>query len=63
MAVIKAELRPKKADGTYTDIIYPRTSVDMVDGIQGLYSPSVISKGTDLPVEQRVKGKMYFKEK
>lgn len=63
MAIIKAELRPKKIDGTYGDIIYPKTSVDMVDGIQTLYSACVIDKNADIPASQRVQGKMYFKVK
>ena len=31
MSVKKIEIRPK-GDGTYSDILYPKTSVDMVDG-------------------------------
>lgn len=33
MAIKKAELRPKLPDGTYNDIVYLKTSVDMVDGL------------------------------
>lgn len=33
MAIKKAELRPKLPDGTYDDIVYLKTSVDMVDGL------------------------------
>lgn len=62
MAIKKAELRPKKPDGTYDDVIYLKTSVDMVEGINGLYSPCVINRGADIPASQRVQGKMYFKE-
>lgn len=63
MAIKKAELRPKKPDGTYDDVVYLKTSVDMVEGIDGLYSPCVINAGVDLPVAQRVKGKIYFNVK
>lgn len=34
MAIIKTEIRPKKSDGTYDDVLYPKTSTDMVDGLQ-----------------------------
>lgn len=32
MAIKKIEMRPK-GDGTYPDVLYPRTSSDMVDGL------------------------------
>lgn len=32
MAIKKIEIRPK-GDGTYPDVLYPRTSADMVDGL------------------------------
>lgn len=34
MAIKKIELRPKTQAGTYEDIVYPKTSIDMVDGLQ-----------------------------
>lgn len=34
MAIKKIELRPKSETGKYEDIIYPKTSIDMVDGLQ-----------------------------
>lgn len=33
MAIKKIEIRPK-GDGTYPDVLYPKTSVDMVEGLQ-----------------------------
>lgn len=33
MAIKKIEIRPK-GDGTYSDVLYPRTSIDMVDDLQ-----------------------------
>ena len=33
MAIKKIEIRPKGLDGTYSDVLYPKTSIDMVDGL------------------------------
>lgn len=32
MAIKKIEIRPK-GDGTYPDVLYPKTSADMVEGL------------------------------
>lgn len=32
MAIVKIEMRPK-GDGTYGDVVYPKTSADMVEGL------------------------------
>lgn len=47
------------------DDVYPEDLNRYEDGIENLYevlsSPYVIPEGTDIPVQERVKGKMYFK--
>lgn len=67
MAIVKTEIRPKKPDGTYSDVLYPRTGMDMVDGltevVNKLQEPCVIPQGADVPVAQRSSNKLYFKVK
>ena len=52
MAIKKIEMRPK-GDGTYADVLYPKTSTDMVEGLSTALSGKANSSHThtsaDLP--------------
>lgn len=55
MAIKKVEIRPK-GDGTYPDVLYPKTSVDQVDGLQTILNGKTDTSKTFLVSEQYLSG-------